>query len=136
LEMARLSRGAGRLVGLVAHSDAGSQYTSVRFTERLDEIGARPSIGTVADSYDNALSETVNGLYKAECVYGPDATWGVLELMQCIHRGFAPHRGGVGVVGVTACSDGTGVASGGRGRARRGGLGGWRGRGRSVRRQG
>jgi len=73
LEMARVSRGARRLVGLVTHSDAGSQFTSVRFTERLDEIGARPSIGTVADSYDNAMSESVNGLYKAECVYGPDA---------------------------------------------------------------
>jgi putative transposase len=72
LEMARLSRGARRLVGLVTHSDAGSQFTSVRFTERLDEIGARPSIGTVADSYDNALAETTNGLYKTECVYGPD----------------------------------------------------------------
>ena len=74
LEMARGSRGAGRLVGLVTHSDAGSQFTSVRFTERLEEIGARPSIGTVADSYDNALAETTNGLYKTECVYGPDAT--------------------------------------------------------------
>ena len=73
LEMARRSRGSRRLVGLVAHSDAGSQFTSVRFTERLDEIGARPSIGTVADSYDNALAETTNGLYKAECVRGPDA---------------------------------------------------------------
>ena len=73
LEMARRSRGSKRLVGLVTHSDAGSQFTSVRFTERLDEIGARPSIGTVADSYDNALAESVNGLYKAECVYGPDA---------------------------------------------------------------
>jgi putative transposase len=52
------------------------QYTSIRFTERLDEIGARPSIGTVADSYDNALAETTNGLYKAECVYGPDAAGG------------------------------------------------------------
>ena len=52
LEMARRSRGGRRLVGLVAHSDAGSQFTSLRFTERLDEIGARPSIGTVADSYD------------------------------------------------------------------------------------
>ena len=52
LEMARRSRGARRLIGLVTHSDAGSQFTSVRFTERLDEIGARPSIGTVADSYD------------------------------------------------------------------------------------
>ena len=73
LEMARVSRGGHRLVGLVTHSDAGSQFTSVRFTERLEEIGARPSIGTVADSYDNALAETTNGLYKAECVYGPDA---------------------------------------------------------------
>ena len=72
LEMARTSRGGHRLVGLVTHSDAGSQFTSVRFTERLEEIGARPSIGTVADSYDNALAETTNGLYKAECVYGPD----------------------------------------------------------------
>jgi putative transposase len=49
LEMARRSRGGRRLIGLVTHSDAGSQFTSVRFTERLDEIGARPSIGTVAD---------------------------------------------------------------------------------------
>ncbi len=73
LEMARRSRGGHRLTGLVTHSDAGSQFTSVRFTERLDEIGARPSIGTVADSYDNALAETTNGLYKAECVYGPDS---------------------------------------------------------------
>jgi putative transposase len=73
LEMARSSRGQRRLVGLVAHADAGSQFTSVRFTERLEEIGARPSIGTVADSYDNALAETTNGLYKTECVYGPDA---------------------------------------------------------------
>jgi putative transposase len=73
LEMARRSRGNRRLVGLVAHADAGSQFTSVRFTERLDEIGARPSIGTVADSFDNALAETTNGLYKAECVRGPDA---------------------------------------------------------------
>jgi len=52
------------------------KFTSVRFAERLDEIGASPSIGTVADSFDNALAETTNGLYKAECVYGPDtAGW-------------------------------------------------------------
>lgn len=76
LEMARASGGARRLVGLVTDSDAGSQFTSVRFTERLEEIGARPSIGTVADSFDNALAETTNGLYKTECVYGPDtAGW-------------------------------------------------------------
>ena len=52
LEMARTTRGARRLFGLVAHSDAGAQFTAVRFTERLAEIGATPSIGTVADSYD------------------------------------------------------------------------------------
>lgn len=55
------------------HADAGSQFTSVRLPERLDEIGARPSIGTVADSFDNALAETTNGLFKTECIYGPDA---------------------------------------------------------------
>ena len=98
LEMARRSRGARRLVGLVAHADAGSQFTSVRFTERLDEIGARPSIGTVADSFDNALAETTNGLYKTECVYGPDApaVWDdvdqlELETMSWVHW-FNEHR--------------------------------------------
>ncbi|MEZ5378329.1 MAG: IS3 family transposase [Acidimicrobiales bacterium] len=98
LEMARISRGGHRLVGLVTHSDAGSQFTSVRFTERLDEIGARPSIGTVADSYDNALAETTNGLYKAECVRGPDApaVWGdvdqlELETLAWVHW-FNEHR--------------------------------------------
>jgi putative transposase len=83
LEMARLSRGGRRMIGLVTHSDAGSQFTAVRFTERLDEIGARPSIGTVADSYDNALAETTNGLYKTECVYGPDtAGWDDVEELE------------------------------------------------------
>ena len=71
LEMARWSRGT-RLEGLVAHSDAGSQFTSVRYGERLAEIGAVPSIGSVGDSFDNALAETVNGLYKTELIYGPD----------------------------------------------------------------
>ena len=67
MEMARWSRGT-RLEGLVCHSDAGSQYTSIRYTERLAEIGATPSIGSVADSYDNALAETINGLYKTELI--------------------------------------------------------------------
>ena len=70
LEMARWQRGT-RLEGLVAHSDAGSQYTSIRYGERLAELGATPSIGSIGDSYDNALAETVNGLYKTELVYGP-----------------------------------------------------------------
>ena len=70
IEMARWQRGA-RIPGLRCHSDAGSQFTSVRYGERLAEIGAVPSIGTVGDSYDNALAETVNGYYKAEIIYGP-----------------------------------------------------------------
>ena len=53
---------------LICHSDAGSQYTSVRFTEHLELEGIRSSIGTVGDALDNALMETINGLYKAECI--------------------------------------------------------------------
>ena len=80
LEMARWSRG-NTLSGLICHSDAGSQFTSVRYGERLSEIGAVPSIGSVGDSYDNALAETVNGYYKAELIYGPARTepWRTVE---------------------------------------------------------
>ena len=53
---------------LVHHSDAGSQYTSIRFTEHLALEGISPSIGSVGDAYDNALMESINGLYKAECI--------------------------------------------------------------------
>jgi putative transposase len=67
LEMARWARGT-LLEGLVCHSDAGSQFTSVRYGERLAEFGALPSIGSVGDSFDNALAEAVNGLYKAELI--------------------------------------------------------------------
>ena len=73
LEMARWSRGT-RLEGLRCHSDAGSQFTSLRYGERLAEIGAVPSIGSVGDSFDNALAETVNGYYKAELIRGPART--------------------------------------------------------------
>ena len=71
VEMARWARGT-RLEGLVTHSDAGSQFTSIRYGERLAELGAVPSIGSVGDSFDNALAETVNGLYKTELIRGPD----------------------------------------------------------------
>ena len=82
LEMARWSRGT-RLEGLVTHSDAGSQFTSIRYGERLAEIGAVPSIGTVGDSYDNALAETVIGLYKTELIYGPDqGPWRSIEAVE------------------------------------------------------
>jgi putative transposase len=64
LEMASWARRNVPLTGLVCHSDAGSQYTSIAYTERLAELGADASIGTVGDSYDNALAETVNGSTK------------------------------------------------------------------------
>ena len=80
LEMARWSRGT-HFGGLIAHSDAGSQFTSVRYGERLAELGAIPSIGSIGDSYDNALAETVNGLYKTELIYGPGrkVPWKTIE---------------------------------------------------------
>ena len=56
---------------LIHHSDTGSQYTSVRLTEHLALEGIQPSIGSVGDAYDNALMESVNGLYKAECIRTP-----------------------------------------------------------------
>jgi putative transposase len=66
---------------LVHHSDRGSQYLSIRYGERLSEAGIEPSVGSVGDSYDNALAETINGLYKAELVHkqGPWTTVEALE---------------------------------------------------------
>ena len=55
--------------GLVCHSDRGSQYVSIRYTERLAEAGIEPSVGSVGDSYDNALAETIIGLFKAEVIH-------------------------------------------------------------------
>jgi len=54
---------------LVHHSDRGVQYVSIRYTERLAEAGLEPSVGSIGDSYDNALAETINGLYKAEVIH-------------------------------------------------------------------
>lgn len=70
------------LHGLIHHSDAGRQYTAVRYAERLADLGALASIGSIGDSYDNALAETVIGLYKTECVNfdGPFHDAGDLEL--------------------------------------------------------
>jgi putative transposase len=68
LNMAIFSRRHLLLNGVIAHSDAGSQYVSVSYTERLAEIGALPSIGSIGDSYDNAMAESVNGLYKTELI--------------------------------------------------------------------
>ena len=68
LEMAVFNRRTQLISDVITHSDAGSQYTSILYTERLAEIGARPSIGTIGDSYDNALAESMNGLYKSELI--------------------------------------------------------------------
>jgi transposase InsO family protein len=54
---------------LIHHSDRGSQYISIRYSERLAEAGIEPSVGSRGDSYDNALAETINGLYKAELIH-------------------------------------------------------------------
>ena len=80
LEMALWTRQrAGASVeGVVHHSDAGSQYTSIRYAERLADAGAIASIGSVGDSYDNALAESTIGLYKTECVRH-DGPWRSVE---------------------------------------------------------
>ena len=69
LEQALYDRQPKRDGALIHHSDRGSQYVSIRYTERLAEAGIEPSVGSKGDSYDNALAETINGLYKAELVY-------------------------------------------------------------------
>jgi putative transposase len=74
----RRREGVDGLFGLVHHTDAGSQYTSIAFTERLAVIGVSPSIGTVGDAFDNALAETVIGLYKTELI-NPQRPWKTLE---------------------------------------------------------
>ena len=66
LNMAAWVRRGTDLAGVICHSDAGSQYTSIAYTDRLEEIGAAPSIGTIGDSYDNAMAESVIGLFKTE----------------------------------------------------------------------
>lgn len=73
LNMAAWSRRGVGVDGVVCHSDAGSQYTSITYTDRLAEIGAAPSIGTVGDSFDNALAESTIGLFKTELHRNPAA---------------------------------------------------------------
>jgi len=66
LEQALCARQPGAEGTLIHHSDTGSQSLSIRYSERLTEAGVEPSVGSRGDSYDNALAETINGLYKAE----------------------------------------------------------------------
>jgi putative transposase len=81
LEQALHERRPVRGGGLVHHSDRGVQYVSIKYTERLAEAGIEPSVGSVGDSYDNALAETINGLYKAEVIHrrGPWRSFEAVE---------------------------------------------------------
>ena len=81
LEQALYARQPERDNGLVHHSDRGSQYVSIRYTERLAEAGVEPSVGSKGDSYDNALAETINGLYKAELIHRR-APWKTKEAVE------------------------------------------------------
>jgi putative transposase len=81
LEQALHDRRPTHSGGLIHHSDRGSQYVSIKYTERLAEAGIEPSVGSVGDSYDNALAETINGLYKAEVIHrrGPLRSFEAVE---------------------------------------------------------
>jgi putative transposase len=74
----RQQEGVLSLKNVVHHTDRGSQYTSIRFTERLAQAGIQPSVGAVGSSYDNALAETINGLYKTELIK-PHKPWRTIE---------------------------------------------------------
>lgn len=81
LEQALYTRQPERDASLIHHSDRGSQYVSIRYTERLAEAGIEPSVGSKGDSYDNALAETINGLYKAELIHRR-APWKTVESLE------------------------------------------------------
>ena len=81
LEQALYARQPERDSSLVHHSDRGSQYVSIRYSERLAEAGIEPSVGSKGDSYDNALAETINGLYKAELIHRR-APWKTKEAVE------------------------------------------------------
>jgi putative transposase len=81
LEQALYAREPKRDSSLIHHSDRGSQYVSIRYSERLTEAGIEPSVGSKGDSYDNALAETINGLYKAELIHRR-APWKTKEAVE------------------------------------------------------
>ena len=81
LEQALYARQPKRDSSLIHHSDRGSQYVSIRYSERLAEAGVEPSVGSKGDSYDNALAETINGLYKAELIHRR-APWKTKEAVE------------------------------------------------------
>ncbi len=77
----RTREGVEDLTGLVHHNDRGSQYTAIRFSERLAEVGIAGSVGSKGDSYDNALAETTNGLYKTELIK-KQAPWRTVDQVE------------------------------------------------------
>lgn len=81
LEQALWDRQPDRNQSLIHHSDRGSQYVSIRYSERLAEAGIEPSVGSKGDSYDNALAGTINGLYKAEVIHRRSA-WKTIESVE------------------------------------------------------
>ena len=81
LEQALYDRQPQRDGALTHHSDRGSQYVSIRYSERLAEVGIEPSVGSAGDAYDNALAETINGLYKAELIHRR-APWKTKEAVE------------------------------------------------------
>ena len=81
LEQALYDRQPERSDALIHHSDRGSQYVSILYSERLAQAGIEPSVGSRGDSYDNALAETINGLYKAELIYRR-APWKTKECVE------------------------------------------------------
>lgn len=81
LEQALYERRPGEHGSLIHHSDRGSQYVSIRYTERLAEAGIEPSVGSAGDAYDNAMAETINGLYKTE-VINKRAPWKTRESVE------------------------------------------------------
>jgi putative transposase len=81
LEQALFARQGEREGELIHHSDRGSQYVSIRYSQRLSEAGIEPSVGSKGDSYDNALAETINGLYKAELIHRR-APWKTREAVE------------------------------------------------------
>jgi putative transposase len=83
LEQALYARQPERDNSLIHPSDRGSQYVSIRYSERLAEAGIEPSVGSKGDSYDNALAETINGLYKAELIHRR-APWKTKEAVEWV----------------------------------------------------
>lgn len=87
--------------GLVYHSDRSSQYVSIRYTERLTEAGIEPSVGSVGDSYDNALAETIIGLFKTEVINrrGPWRSFEAVEYATLEWVDWFNHRRLLGPIG-------------------------------------